>query len=167
MRDVAAIGKESVGELLKGVDPKAVFSSEGLLSEVKKALAERMPNAELDQHREAEAAAMSECAGTGNHRSGYSKKTIIGAASRAELEIRSKAARRPSTAVPRSCVLIRCFCSNRPSGSPGTPCARTATSSRCRRDGAEPVQTRPHSSEPCRLLNTFLHTVNVGHAVRP
>jgi len=82
-----AIKKEIVDELLKGVDPKAVFSSEGLLSEIKKALAERMLNAELDQHLEAEAAAMSDGAGTGNHRNGYSKKTVITDTSQVELEI--------------------------------------------------------------------------------
>lgn len=36
-----------------------------------------MLNAELDQHLEAEAAVISEGAGTGNHRDGYSKKTVI------------------------------------------------------------------------------------------
>ena len=74
-----AIKKEIVDELLKGVDPKAVFSSEGLLSEIKKALAERMLNAELDQHLEAEADAAAMVDGTrpGNHRNGYSKKTVI------------------------------------------------------------------------------------------
>jgi len=82
-----AIKKEIVDELLKGVDPKAVFSSEGLLSEIKKALAERMLNAELDQHLEAEAAAMSDGAGPGNHRNGYSKKTVITDTSQVELEI--------------------------------------------------------------------------------
>jgi putative transposase len=51
-----AIKKELVDELLKDADPKAVFSSEGLLSEIKKALAERMLNAELDQHLQGESA---------------------------------------------------------------------------------------------------------------
>jgi hypothetical protein len=40
-----AIKNEIVDELLKDVDPKKVFSSEGLLSDIKKALAERMLNA--------------------------------------------------------------------------------------------------------------------------
>jgi putative transposase len=82
-----AIKKELVDELLKDVDPKAVFSSEGLLSEIKKALAERMLNAELDQHLEAEAAATADVAGPGNHRNGYSKKTVITDTSQVELEI--------------------------------------------------------------------------------
>ena len=74
-----AIKNEIVDELLKDVDPKKVFSSEGLLSDIKKALAERMLNAELDDHLQNEAAA----GGTGNepaapnHRNGYTKKTVI------------------------------------------------------------------------------------------
>jgi len=82
-----AIKKELVDELLKDVDPKAVFSSEGLLSEIKKALAERMLNAEMDQHLESEAAATPDGAASGNHRNGYSKKTVITDTSQVELEI--------------------------------------------------------------------------------
>ena len=82
-----AIKKEIVDELLKDVDPKAVFSSEGLLSEIKKALAERMLNAELDQHLEAEAGAAATVLAPGNHRNGYSKKTVITDTSQVELEI--------------------------------------------------------------------------------
>ena len=84
-----AIKKEIVDELRKGVDPKAVFSSKGLLSEIKKALTERMLNAELDQHLEAEADAAAMVDGTrpGNHRNGYSKKTVITDTSQVELEI--------------------------------------------------------------------------------
>ena len=52
-----AIKKELVDELLKDADPKKVFGSEGLLDEIKKALAERMLNAELDEHLAAESAA--------------------------------------------------------------------------------------------------------------
>ena len=49
-----AIKNELVDELLKDADPKKVFSSEGLLAEIKKALAERMLNAEMDQHLQGE-----------------------------------------------------------------------------------------------------------------
>ena len=41
------IKNELVDELLKDTDPKKVFSSEGLLADIKKALAERMLNAEI------------------------------------------------------------------------------------------------------------------------
>jgi putative transposase len=50
-----AIKNEIVDELLKDGEPKRIFSSEGLLSEIKKALAERMLDTELDQHLEGEA----------------------------------------------------------------------------------------------------------------
>jgi len=82
-----AIKNEIVDELLKDVDPKKVFSSEGLLAEIKKALAERMLNAELDQHLEGEAAAATNGELSGNHRNGYSKKTVITDTSQVELEI--------------------------------------------------------------------------------
>jgi putative transposase len=84
-----AIKNEIVDELLKGADPKKVFSSEGLLDEIKKALAERMLNAELDEHLQNEASP----GGTGNdppapnHRNSYSKKTVITDTSQVELEI--------------------------------------------------------------------------------
>jgi putative transposase len=82
------IKNEIVDELLKDADPKKVFSSEGLLAEIKKALAERMLNAELDDHlqNEATAAAGNETPAA-NHRNGYSKKTVISDSGQVELEI--------------------------------------------------------------------------------
>jgi hypothetical protein len=44
------IRKELLDELLAGQDAKWVFKSEGLVDELKKALAERILNAELDHH---------------------------------------------------------------------------------------------------------------------
>ncbi len=41
----STIKKEILDELLEGHDPKTVFESEGLLDELKKALAERILNA--------------------------------------------------------------------------------------------------------------------------
>lgn len=83
-----AIKNEVVDELLKGADPKKVFSSEGLLGELKKALAERMLNAELDDHLQSEAAgAPGNEPSAPNHRNGYSKKTVITDTSQVELEI--------------------------------------------------------------------------------
>ena len=83
-----AIQKEIVDELLKEADPKTVFSSEGSLDEIKKALAERMLNAELDDYPQNEAAAG---AGSGapapNHRNAYTKKTVITDTSQVEPEI--------------------------------------------------------------------------------
>jgi hypothetical protein len=43
-----AIKNEILDELLKDKDPKTMFSSEGLLGELKKALAERVLKAEMD-----------------------------------------------------------------------------------------------------------------------
>jgi putative transposase len=83
-----AIKNEIVDELLKDVDPKKVFSSEGLLVEIKKALAERILNAEMDQHLDGEAAASgSDGEASSNHRNGYGKKTVITDTSQVELEI--------------------------------------------------------------------------------
>jgi putative transposase len=67
-----AIKKELLDELLQGRDPKALFDKDGLLDDLKKALAERALNAELDHHldRDAEQAA-------GNHRNGTSPKTVL------------------------------------------------------------------------------------------
>ena len=45
-----AIKNEIIDELLKDKDPKTIFTSEGLLGELRKALAERVLNAEMDHH---------------------------------------------------------------------------------------------------------------------
>ena len=82
-----AIKKELVDELLKDADPKKVFGSEGLLDQIKKALAERMLNAELDEHLAGESAEADSPAGSGNHRNGYSKKTVLTDTSKLELDI--------------------------------------------------------------------------------
>jgi putative transposase len=84
-----AIKHELVDELLKDADPKQVFSSEGLLGEIKKALAERMLNAEMDEHLQSETAAVAQegVQKPTNHRNGYSKKTVITDTSQVELEI--------------------------------------------------------------------------------
>ena len=82
-----AVKKELVDELLKDADPKKVFGSEGLLDEIKKALAERMLNAELDEHLAAESAEADSPAGAGNHRNGYSTKTVLTDTGKLELDI--------------------------------------------------------------------------------
>jgi putative transposase len=73
---------ELLDQLLQGRDPKTVFESEGLLDELKKALAERMLNAEMDHHLEQE----SEQA-AGNHRNGLSHKTVLSESGKFELAI--------------------------------------------------------------------------------
>ena len=44
-----AIKKDVLDQLLEGRDPKDVFDKNGLLDDLKKALAERVLNAELDE----------------------------------------------------------------------------------------------------------------------
>src|SRR5215208_4540446 len=77
-----AIKKGTLDELLSGRDPKEVFSKDGLFDELKKALAERVLNAELDEHLDGEAAA-----GKANHRNGYSKKTVLTGSAKLDLRI--------------------------------------------------------------------------------
>ena len=73
-----AIKKEILDELLKDKDPKAIFSSEGLLGELKKALAERVLNAEMEHHlSDSTQDEVSEGEKATNHRNGYSKKTVL------------------------------------------------------------------------------------------
>lgn len=81
-----AIRKEIIDELLSGKDPKTVLSSEGLIGELKKALAERMLNAELDEHLSGEAGEAPPSS-RGNHRNGYSKKTVLTDTESVELSI--------------------------------------------------------------------------------
>lgn len=81
-----AIKSEMLDELLKGADPKKLFEKDGLLDELKKALAERMLNAELDHHLEAEAGQEAEPGKPRNHRNGYSAKTVLTDTGKLELE---------------------------------------------------------------------------------
>jgi putative transposase len=67
-----AIDPDLLDELLAGQDPKTVLSSDGLLGDLKKALAERILNAEMDQHLD-----KPEEQEAGNHRNGTSPKTVL------------------------------------------------------------------------------------------
>ena len=77
-----AIKKDTLDQLLAGRDPQDVFAKDGLVDELKKALANRVLSAELDDHLDGEAAA-----GKPNRRNGYSKKTVLGETSKLELRI--------------------------------------------------------------------------------
>jgi putative transposase len=77
-----AIKKDTLDQLLSGRDPKDVFSKDGLFDELKKALAERVLNAELDDHLDGEASA-----GKSNCRNGYSKKTVLTETSKLDIKI--------------------------------------------------------------------------------
>jgi putative transposase len=76
------VADEVVDQLLAGRDPSTVFESGGLIDELKKRLAERMLNAELDHHL---GSAAEEDAG--NHRNGYGSKTVITDTGKLELTI--------------------------------------------------------------------------------
>ena len=66
-------------QLLGGADPKTAFDPNGLLDDLKKALAERVLNAEMDHHL---------VNGDGsNTRNGYGKKTVVTDTSRLELDV--------------------------------------------------------------------------------
>ena len=59
-----------------------VFAKDGLLDDLKKALSERILNAELDEHLEDERAE-----GGANRRNGHSKKTVLTGTSKMTLSI--------------------------------------------------------------------------------
>lgn len=81
-KDSGPISAELLDQLLAGRDPKTVLESGGLIGDLKKALAERMLNAELDVHLEAEAEQAA-----GNHRNGTSAKTVLTPEGALELSI--------------------------------------------------------------------------------
>jgi putative transposase len=76
------IADEVVDQLLAGRDPSSVFESGGLIDELKKRLAERMLDSELEHHLGS--AAEQE---QGNHRNGYGSKTVITDSGKLELSI--------------------------------------------------------------------------------
>jgi len=76
------ISNERLDELLVGRDPATVFESGGLVDELKKRLAERMLNGEMDHHLDAEAEQEA-----GNHRNGYSSKTVLTDSGKLDLSI--------------------------------------------------------------------------------
>ena len=77
-----AIEKDLLEQLLGDRDPKEVFAKDGLLDDLKKALSERILNAELDEHLEEERSK-----GGSNRRNGSSKKSVLTGTSRMSLSI--------------------------------------------------------------------------------
>jgi putative transposase len=67
-------------QLLAGADPKTAFDPNGLLDDLKKALAERALNAEMDHHLAGDG-------GAGNSRNGYGGKTVLTDTGRIDLEV--------------------------------------------------------------------------------
>jgi putative transposase len=76
------IRKELLDELLAGHDTKTVFENDGLVDELKKALAERILNAELDHHLDQD-----DQQAAGNVRNGTSPKTVLTDSGKLELSI--------------------------------------------------------------------------------
>src|SRR5260221_14665276 len=66
-------------QLLAGADAKTAFEPNGLIDDLKKALAERVLNAEMDHHLAGEE--------PGNRRNGYGKKTVITDTGQIELAV--------------------------------------------------------------------------------
>jgi putative transposase len=66
-------------QLLAGADAKTAFDPNGLLDDLKKALAERVLNAEMDHHLAGEE--------VGNRRNGYGRKTVVTDTGQIELEV--------------------------------------------------------------------------------
>jgi putative transposase len=77
-----AIEKDILDQLLAGRDPQEVFSRDGLVDELKKALSERILNTELDEHLGGERQE-----GRPNRRNGSSPKTVLTGASKVTLDI--------------------------------------------------------------------------------
>ncbi|MEL6286835.1 MAG: IS256 family transposase [Pseudomonadota bacterium] len=71
-RKKPVIADELLDQVLAGRDPQAVFSKDGLLDDLKRALAERALNAEMDHDMDGEAGD-----GRANSRNGYGKKTLL------------------------------------------------------------------------------------------
>lgn len=66
-------------QLLAGGDAKAAFDQNGLLDQLKKALAERVLKAEMDHHLA--------CDESGNRRNGYGRKTVLTDTGSVELSV--------------------------------------------------------------------------------
>jgi putative transposase len=79
-RKSPAIPDELLDQLLAGADPKAALESDGLIDSLKKALAERALNAEMDHHLAGEG-------GADNRRNGYGRKTVLTGDGRIGLDV--------------------------------------------------------------------------------
>jgi putative transposase len=81
-RKPPAIPDGLLDQLLGGSDPRAALADGGLLDGLKKALAERVLNAELDHHLE-----NGEPDGRGNGRNGYSAKSVLTGTGKLDLQV--------------------------------------------------------------------------------
>jgi len=81
-RKPPSIPDELLDQLLSGSDPRATLADGGLLDGLKKALAERVLNAEMDHHLEG-----GEPDGRANSRNGYGSKSVLTGTGKLELQI--------------------------------------------------------------------------------
>src|SRR5512134_658021 len=81
-RKPPVIADQLLDQLLAGADAKRAFEKDGLLDELKKALAERALNAEIDHHLET-----GEADGRTNSRNGYGEKRVLTESGRIALEV--------------------------------------------------------------------------------
>src|SRR3712207_4868510 len=81
-RKPPAIADEVLDQLLAGSDPRAALADGGLLDGLKKALAERALNAELDHRLEG-----GEPDGRANARNGYGAKSVLTGTGKLELQV--------------------------------------------------------------------------------
>lgn len=79
-RKAPAIPDERLDQLLSGVSASTAFDQGGLLDQLKKALAERALNAEMDHHLAGEGSAR-------NSRNGYGRKSVVTDTGRIALDI--------------------------------------------------------------------------------
>jgi putative transposase len=79
-RKAPRIADEMVDQLLSGTDAGTAFEQGGLLEQLKKALAERALNAEMDHHLAGDG-------GSGNSRNGYGRKGVVTGTGRIALEV--------------------------------------------------------------------------------
>jgi transposase-like protein len=79
-RKEPAIPADLLDQLLAGADAATALDQGGLLDSLKKALAERALNAEMDHHLGGEAEA-------GNNRNGYGRKTVITDSGKIEIDV--------------------------------------------------------------------------------
>ena len=77
-RKEPSVSDALLDQLLAGRDPRSAFDPNGLLDGLKKALAERVLNTEMDQHLAGDPA---------NSRNGYGSKTVLTETGRIELAI--------------------------------------------------------------------------------
>src|SRR3954453_17471028 len=81
-RKQPSIPDELLDQLLGGADPRAALADGSLLDGLKKALAERVLNAELDHHLDG-----GEPDGRPNGRNGYGAKTVLTGTGKLDLQI--------------------------------------------------------------------------------